>query len=68
LTIEQVAYIGDDLNDLEILQAIGERGLTAAPGDAMPEVRDAAHYTCQVPGGRGAFRDFAEWLLRLRST
>ena len=66
--LDQVAYIGDDVNDLGVLGAIGEVGLTAAPADAMPEVRDAVHYICEAPGGRGAFRELAEWLLRLRTT
>lgn len=63
----QLAYIGDDLNDLAIIMAIGEVGLTAAPADAMPVVRDAVHYVCEAPGGRGAFREVAEWLLYLRT-
>jgi 3-deoxy-D-manno-octulosonate 8-phosphate phosphatase (KDO 8-P phosphatase) len=67
LGLDQLAYIGDDVNDLGILGAIGEVGLTAAPGDAMPQVAGAVHYICQAPGGRGAFREVAEWLLRLRS-
>jgi 3-deoxy-D-manno-octulosonate 8-phosphate phosphatase (KDO 8-P phosphatase) len=67
LSLDQLAYIGDDLNDLEIITAVGEVGLTAAPADAMPRVRQAVHYVCDAPGGRGAFRDLAEWLLRLRS-
>jgi len=61
-----LAYIGDDVNDLGILAEVGREGITAAPADAMPEVRDAVHYPCAAGGGRGAFRDFAEWLLRLR--
>ena len=65
--LDQVAYIGDDVNDLGILEAVGEVGLTAAPADAMPAVRDAVHYVCDAPGGRGAFREVAEWLLRLRT-
>ena len=65
--LDQLAYIGDDLNDLDILDAIGAVGLTAAPADAMPRVRDCVHYVCDAPGGRGAFREFAEWLLRLRT-
>jgi 3-deoxy-D-manno-octulosonate 8-phosphate phosphatase (KDO 8-P phosphatase) len=68
VSLDQLAYIGDDLNDLDILETIGEVGLTAAPADAMPRVRDTVHYVCEAPGGRGAFREFAEWLLRLRRT
>lgn len=67
VSIDQLAYIGDDLNDLAIIAGIGEVGLTAAPGDAMPRVRDAVHYVCDAHGGRGAFREFAEWLLSLRT-
>jgi 3-deoxy-D-manno-octulosonate 8-phosphate phosphatase (KDO 8-P phosphatase) len=66
LTIEQLAYIGDDVNDVKIMQAIGKVSLTACPSDAMPEARAAAHYRCKARGGNGAFRDFAEWILRLR--
>jgi 3-deoxy-D-manno-octulosonate 8-phosphate phosphatase (KDO 8-P phosphatase) len=51
-----------------VIEAISGVGLTAAPADAMPAVRDAVHYICEAPGGRGAFREVAEWLLRLRAT
>jgi len=66
LTLDQVAYIGDDINDLGILEAVGENGLTAAPADAMPEVLQAVHLVCRYPGGGGAFREFAEWILSHR--
>jgi len=66
VALDQLAYIGDDLNDLDLLETVGQVGLTAAPADAMPRVRDAVHYVCDAPGGRGAFREFAEWLLGLR--
>jgi len=66
--LDQIAYIGDDVNDLGVIEAISGVGLTAAPADAMPAVRDAVHYICEAPGGRGAFREVAEWLLRLRTT
>jgi len=66
LEVDALAYIGDDVNDLGIMAAIGERGLTAAPADAMPELLAACHYRCAVRGGHGAFRDFAEWILSLR--
>jgi len=68
LAIEALAYIGDDVNDLGIMAAIGVRGLTGAPADAMPEVLAACHYRCTARGGHGAFRDFAEWLLGLRAS
>ena len=65
--LDQIAYIGDDVNDLGVIEAVSGVGLTAAPADAMPAVRDAVHYICDAPGGRGAFRELAEWLLRLRT-
>jgi 3-deoxy-D-manno-octulosonate 8-phosphate phosphatase (KDO 8-P phosphatase) len=67
LPMDALAYIGDDWNDLEILAAIGERGLTASPADASPEVSAIAHYRCAARGGHGAFREFADWILRLRA-
>jgi 3-deoxy-D-manno-octulosonate 8-phosphate phosphatase (KDO 8-P phosphatase) len=62
----EVAYIGDDVNDLGILRVVGCQGLTAAPADAAPAVAACAHYSCRVQGGEGAFREFADWILRLR--
>jgi 3-deoxy-D-manno-octulosonate 8-phosphate phosphatase (KDO 8-P phosphatase) len=67
-TIEQLGYIGDDVNDLEIIGAIRSRGLAAAPKDAMPAIRNSVHYVCGATGGNGAFRDFAEWILKLRNS
>jgi 3-deoxy-D-manno-octulosonate 8-phosphate phosphatase (KDO 8-P phosphatase) len=67
LTIAQIGYIGDDVNDLGILDAVAGSGLTAAPSDAMPVVLKMVHYHCLLPGGHGAFRDFAEWILRMRA-
>lgn len=62
----QIACMGDDVNDLGLIAAVRDRGLTAAPADAMPEVLGAVHYRSRAPGGHGAFREFAEWILRLR--
>jgi len=66
LTVAQVAYIGDDVNDLGIIREIGKRGLTAAPLDAVQTILRMVHYRCAERGGYGAFRDFAEWILALR--
>ena len=68
LSIEQLAYIGDDVNDLDALRAIRAFGLTAAPADAMEEVRKSVHYNCKARGGDGAFREFAELILSSRGT
>jgi 3-deoxy-D-manno-octulosonate 8-phosphate phosphatase (KDO 8-P phosphatase) len=65
--LDALAYIGDDVNDLGIMAKIGERGLTAAPADAMPELLALCQHRCTARGGHGAFRDFAEWILGLRA-
>lgn len=68
LAYEEIAYIGDDVNDLRIMDLVSERGLTAAPADAMPQIAAIAHYNCLWTGGNGAFRDFAEALITLRAS
>jgi 3-deoxy-D-manno-octulosonate 8-phosphate phosphatase (KDO 8-P phosphatase) len=59
----RVAYIGDDVNDLEAMCFVAEEGLTGAPSDAMPEVLEVAHFRATRGGGQGAFREFAELLI-----
>jgi 3-deoxy-D-manno-octulosonate 8-phosphate phosphatase (KDO 8-P phosphatase) len=63
---EQLAYIGDDVNDLGIIGEISRKGITAAPGDALPGVAKVVQYRTKACAGQGAFREFAEWLLALR--
>ena len=63
LSLEQVAYIGDDVNDLEALRAVG---FSAAPADAMPSVLKAVHYICAKKGGEGAVREIADLILASR--
>jgi 3-deoxy-D-manno-octulosonate 8-phosphate phosphatase (KDO 8-P phosphatase) len=67
LELHELAYIGDDVNDLGIIGAISPRGITACPGDAMSFVEPFVHYVSRQKGGYGAFRDFAEWLIALRT-
>ncbi len=59
-SLEQVAYVGDDINDLPILKAIG-CPLTVA--DAIPQNQAEAIYTTSLPGGRGAVREICNHLL-----
>jgi len=66
--VGEIAYIGDDVNDLALLERIGAHGLTGAPNDAMPTVARGVHFISSSPGGHGAFREFAEWILALRAT
>lgn len=60
LSVEEVAYVGDDLNDLP---AFAESGLTFAPNDAAEDVYDAADIGLDNPGGRGAVREAIEYIL-----
>lgn len=62
---ENLAYIGDDTNDLEALELAG---LAACPADAMPVAKQKAHYICSEKGGFGAFRDLAELIIFANQT
>ena len=66
-SLSQLAFIGDDVNDLELMSEIGTAGITGAPADAMPEISATAHWRSAHHGGHGAFREFAEWILSLRA-
>jgi 3-deoxy-D-manno-octulosonate 8-phosphate phosphatase (KDO 8-P phosphatase) len=56
-----VAYVGDDLPDLPLMRRVG---LAIAVGDAVPEVKKAAHFTTKSVAGRGAIRDAVELILK----
>ncbi len=60
---EAVAYMGDDVNDLPLLARVG---LSAAPADARPEVRQAVHFVATRPGGRGAVRELCELIRKAK--
>jgi 3-deoxy-D-manno-octulosonate 8-phosphate phosphatase (KDO 8-P phosphatase) len=60
---EEVAYMGDDVNDVALLRKVG---LSACPADARPEVREAVHLVARAPGGRGAVRELCDLLLRAK--
>jgi 3-deoxy-D-manno-octulosonate 8-phosphate phosphatase (KDO 8-P phosphatase) len=61
LAAEDVAYIGDDVNDVEVLKMAG---LSACPADAIDLIKPVVHYICQNPGGAGAFRELAELIIQ----
>jgi len=61
----ETAYVGDDIVDLPLLRAVG---FSAAPSDAEPYVLDAVHFVASRPGGQGAVREIAEFLLRARGS
>jgi len=57
IAMENVAYIGDDINDIELLKATG---LSAAPDNAPGYIKSMVHWQIPVKGGNGAFRAFVE--------
>lgn len=61
ITRNEIAYIGDDVNDLDCIQY---SAYTACPADAVPEVQEAVNYICKHNGGRGAVREFIDFLKR----
>jgi 3-deoxy-D-manno-octulosonate 8-phosphate phosphatase (KDO 8-P phosphatase) len=56
-----VAFLGDDLPDLPVMRRVG---LAVAVGNAAVEVKQAAHYVTEAPGGKGAARELVELILK----
>jgi len=57
IKFSEIAFIGDDLNDLQLLQHVG---FSACPNDAIDEVKNISDYICSKKGGQGCVREFAE--------
>ena len=60
--LNQIGYIGDDVNDIEIMKSIG---FSATPSDGNYQVKNISDYICETPGGKGAFREFADLIIKL---
>lgn len=60
---EEIAYIGDDLNDL---LAIEFCGFTACPKDAVDSVKSNVDYVCGQSGGHGAVREFIDYIVEIK--
>ena len=58
---DQIAYMGDDIIDLPLLEAVG---LSATVADGWTDVRSVVDFVTAAPGGRGAVRELAEILLK----
>ena len=59
--LDNVAFIGDDVNDLDCINACG---ISGCPADAHGEVKQAVDFISSKNGGDGAVRDFIEWLAK----
>jgi len=64
LDSDQIAYIGDDLGDLEVIKSVG---LAGAVADAHPEIKKHSHFICRKVGGKGAVREFIEFILEAQN-
>jgi 3-deoxy-D-manno-octulosonate 8-phosphate phosphatase (KDO 8-P phosphatase) len=65
IPLSTVAFMGDDLNDLPVMQVCG---VAIAPASAASDVRKIAHIVTQKGGGRGAVREAIETILRAQGT
>lgn len=63
LSLEEIGYIGDDLNDLQCMEAVGFR---ACPSDAASAVKSICNFVASASGGHGAVRESLESLLSQR--
>ena len=63
ITLDELAYVGDDIIDLPVMRACG---LAIATANARPQVKAMAHYVTPNPGGQGAGRDAIDFILTAR--
>lgn len=60
ISLSEVAYIGDDVNDLPCIK---QCGYTACPSDSLSVVKDNVNYVCTLKGGEGAVREFVSKII-----
>ncbi len=61
ITFDEIAYMGDDLPDICILEKVALKG---CPNDAVDEVKAVANFISSKNGGRGAVREFCDYILK----
>lgn len=61
VSLEECAYIGDDLGDIKLLELVG---ISAAPANAPDYVKSRVDFVTKAKGGEGAFREFVETILQ----
>lgn len=65
IRLENVAFIGDDINDLEALSIVG---LSCCPADATERVKLISSYITKAKGGEGVLREVAEFVLKINTS
>ena len=62
--LNAVAYIGDDFNDIPVMEKVRKAGgIAGCPANAVEKVRSSADFVSKYNGGDGAVRDFIEWII-----
>jgi 3-deoxy-D-manno-octulosonate 8-phosphate phosphatase (KDO 8-P phosphatase) len=64
VTKDEIAFVGDDSNDFEIMKLVGFK---ASPADGMSFIKEIADYVCENKGGNGAFREVAELIIAFKT-
>lgn len=62
ISLQEVAYIGDDINDIQLLNAVGIAGV---PSSAPSYIQKLSHFNLDKKGGEGVFREFVEKILEI---
>lgn len=65
LDFSEIAYVGDDIPDICILEIAG---LACCPSDAIDEVKNICHFISSKPGGKGAVREISDFILNSKKT
>jgi YrbI family 3-deoxy-D-manno-octulosonate 8-phosphate phosphatase len=63
IKLDEVCYIGDDLNDLEVLTAVG---FSCCPNDAVEEIKNIVDFICEKKGGEGCVRELCDLIIQKR--
>ena len=64
ISAENIAFIGDDANDFELMQLVGFK---VTPADGMSFIKEICDYICENKSGNGAFRELAELILAFKA-
>lgn len=62
ISFDEIAYMGDDIQDIEVLKKVG---FSAAPVNAVESVKEIVNYVTKKQGGLGAYREFVEYIVRM---
>ena len=63
VSLNNIAYIGDDINDLEIMKRVG---FSATPKNGIEKIKNISDYICESNGGDGVFREITELIISLK--